>query len=120
MAFFSQRRKFFQKEILARRRQLAALAAKRADSIHGRPIGEAMRKEPPRVEGGSPAWQRLGQGVSNSAPGGPAPVGQEGQAVLGMHADGLFYPLIARNVGLSKNTVKDIVRRSDGESLAPV
>jgi hypothetical protein len=37
-----------------------------------------------------------------------------------MHADGLFYPLIARNVGLSKNTVKDIVRRSDGESLAPV
>jgi transposase len=32
--------------------------------------------------------------------------------VLGMHADGLSYRLIARNVGLSKNTVMDIVRRN--------
>jgi len=29
-----------------------------------------------------------------------------------MHADGLSYRLIARNVGLSKNTVMDIVRRN--------
>jgi hypothetical protein len=29
--------------------------------------------------------------------------------VLGMHADGLSYRLIARNVGLSKNTLMDIV-----------
>jgi len=33
-----------------------------------------------------------------------------------MHADGLSYRLIARNVGLSKNTVMDIVRRNNGES----
>jgi len=31
-----------------------------------------------------------------------------------MHADGLSYRLIARNVGLSKNTVMDIVRRNFG------
>jgi transposase len=31
-----------------------------------------------------------------------------------MHADGLSYRLIARNVGMSKNTVMDIVRRSVG------
>ncbi len=32
-----------------------------------------------------------------------------------MHADGLSYRLIARNVGMNKNTVMDIVRRSNGE-----
>jgi transposase len=32
-----------------------------------------------------------------------------------MHADGLSYRLIARNVGLSKNTVMDIVRRNTVE-----
>src|SRR5215813_2656491 len=32
-----------------------------------------------------------------------------------MHADGLSYRLIARNVGLSKNTVMDIVRRGSVE-----
>jgi hypothetical protein len=31
--------------------------------------------------------------------------------VLGLHADGVSYRLIARNVGLSKNTVMEIVRR---------
>jgi hypothetical protein len=29
-----------------------------------------------------------------------------------MHRDGLSYRLIGRNVGLSKNTVMEIVRRS--------
>jgi len=33
--------------------------------------------------------------------------------VRGMHADGL-YRLIARNVGVSKNTVMEIVRQSVG------
>ena len=32
--------------------------------------------------------------------------------MLGLHDDGLSYRLIARNVGLSKNTVMDIVRRA--------
>jgi transposase len=31
--------------------------------------------------------------------------------VLKLHDEGLSYRLIARNVGLSKNTVMDIVRR---------
>jgi DNA-directed RNA polymerase specialized sigma24 family protein len=31
-----------------------------------------------------------------------------------MRADGLSYRLIARNVGMSKNTVMDIVRRGVG------
>jgi hypothetical protein len=35
--------------------------------------------------------------------------------VLGMHADGLSYRFIARNVGLSKITVMVIVRRNIGE-----
>jgi transposase len=32
-----------------------------------------------------------------------------------MHADGLSYRLIARKVGMSKNTVMDIIRRNNGE-----
>jgi AraC-like DNA-binding protein len=40
--------------------------------------------------------------------------------VLGMPADGLFYRLIARNVGMSKNTVMDIVRRSVHRSVLKV
>jgi DNA-binding CsgD family transcriptional regulator len=39
---------------------------------------------------------------------------KKAKRVLGMHADGLSYRLIARNVGLSKNTVMDIVRRNFG------
>ena len=34
--------------------------------------------------------------------------------VRGMHADGLSYRLIARNVGVSKNMVMEIVRQSVG------
>ena len=38
---------------------------------------------------------------------------QHGQrpSVLGLHAQGLSYRLIARNLGLSKNTVMEIVKR---------
>ena len=43
------------------------------------------------------------------------PSDKKAKRVLGMHADGLSYRLIARNVGLSKNTVMDIVRRNSGE-----
>jgi DNA invertase Pin-like site-specific DNA recombinase len=41
---------------------------------------------------------------------------QHGQrpSVLGLHAQGLSYRLIARNLGLSKNTVMDIVKREAG------
>ena len=46
---------------------------------------------------------------------GPLEAKKEAKRVLGMHADGLPYRLIARNVGLSKNTVMDIVRRNNGE-----
>jgi len=43
---------------------------------------------------------------------GQRPSDKKAKRVLGMHADGLSYRLIARNVGLSKNTVMDIVRRN--------
>ncbi len=33
--------------------------------------------------------------------------------MVAMHKEGLSYPLIGRNVGLSKNTVMQIVRRVD-------
>jgi len=36
---------------------------------------------------------------------------KKAKRVLSLHEDGLSYRLIARNVGLSKNTVMDIVRR---------
>jgi hypothetical protein len=37
-------------------------------------------------------------------------------AKLGLHAEGLSYRLIARNLGLSKNTVMDIVKRGASPS----
>jgi DNA-binding NarL/FixJ family response regulator len=43
---------------------------------------------------------------------GQRPSDKKAKRVLGMHADGLSYRLIARNVGLSKNTVMDIVKRA--------
>ena len=36
---------------------------------------------------------------------------KKAKKVLKLHEDGLSYRLIGRNVGLSKNTVMDIVRR---------
>jgi putative DNA-invertase from lambdoid prophage Rac len=47
---------------------------------------------------------------------GQRPSDKKAKRVLGMHADGLSYRLIARNVGMSKNTVMDIVRRNTSES----
>ena len=45
---------------------------------------------------------------------GQRPSDKKAKKVLGMHADGLSYQLIALNVGLSQNTVMNIVRRSVG------
>jgi putative DNA-invertase from lambdoid prophage Rac len=42
---------------------------------------------------------------------GQRPSDKKAKRVLSLHADGLSYRLIARNAGLSKNTVMDIVRR---------
>jgi putative DNA-invertase from lambdoid prophage Rac len=46
---------------------------------------------------------------------GCSPSDKKAKKVLKLHADGLSYRLIGRNVGLSKNTVMDIVKR---ETLA--
>jgi putative DNA-invertase from lambdoid prophage Rac len=43
---------------------------------------------------------------------GQRPSDKKAKKVLAMHRDGLSYRLIGRNVGLSKNTVMEIVRRS--------
>jgi putative DNA-invertase from lambdoid prophage Rac len=43
---------------------------------------------------------------------GHRPSDKKAKKVLAMHRDGLSYRLIGRNVGLSKNTVMEIVRRS--------
>ena len=43
---------------------------------------------------------------------GQRPSDKKAKRVLDIHADGLSYRLMARNVGLSKNTVIDIVRRN--------
>jgi putative DNA-invertase from lambdoid prophage Rac len=42
---------------------------------------------------------------------GQRPSDKKAKKVLGLHAEGLSYRLIARNLGLSKNTVMEIVRR---------
>lgn len=46
---------------------------------------------------------------------GQCPSDKKAKRVIGMQADGLSYRLIARKVGLSKNTVMVIVRRNIGE-----
>ena len=62
--------------------------------------------------------QRLGPGASNSVGTRQRPY-KKAKRVLGMHADALSYRLIARNVGLSKNTVMDIVRPNSSYLRAP-
>ena len=42
-----------------------------------------------------------------------APIDKKAKRMVAMHKEGLSYPLIGRNVGLSKNTVMQIVRRVD-------
>jgi putative DNA-invertase from lambdoid prophage Rac len=66
-----------------------------------------------RVKSGLAAAR--GRGVKLGRQVGQRPSDKKAKRVLGMHADGLSYRLIARNVGLSKNTVMDIVRRNSGE-----
>jgi hypothetical protein len=46
---------------------------------------------------------------------GQRPPDKKAKRVIGMHADGPSYRFIARNVGLSKNTVMVIVRRNIGK-----
>jgi DNA-binding NarL/FixJ family response regulator len=40
------------------------------------------------------------------------PSDKKAKKVLAMHRDGLSYRLISRNLGLSKNTVMEIIRRA--------
>jgi DNA-directed RNA polymerase specialized sigma24 family protein len=44
---------------------------------------------------------------------GQRPSDKKAKKVLVLHKEGLSYRLIGRNVGLSKNTVMEIVRRSE-------
>jgi putative DNA-invertase from lambdoid prophage Rac len=63
-----------------------------------------------RVKSGLAAARARGVKLGRQV--GQRPSDKKAKRVLGMHADGLSYRLIARNVGLSKNTVMDIVRRN--------
>ena len=64
-------------------------------------------------------WQRVNSGLAAArARGvllgrqvGQRPSDKKSKRVLAMHRDGLYYRLIGRNVGLSKNTVMNIIRR---------
>jgi putative DNA-invertase from lambdoid prophage Rac len=47
---------------------------------------------------------------------GQRPSDKKAKKVLAQHAEGLSYRLIGRNLGLSKNTVMDIVRRETAGS----
>jgi putative DNA-invertase from lambdoid prophage Rac len=62
-----------------------------------------------RVKSGLAAAQA--RGVKLGRQPGQRPSDKKAKRVLDMHKEGLSYRLIGRNVGLSKNTVMDIVRR---------
>jgi putative DNA-invertase from lambdoid prophage Rac len=53
------------------------------------------------------------RGVKLGRQHGQRPSDKKAKRVLAMHKEGLSYRLIGRNVGLSKNTVMEIVRRSE-------
>ena len=57
------------------------------------------------------------RGVALGRQVGQRPSDKKTRRVLGLHADGLSYRLIARNVGLSKNTVMAIVKRGSAARL---
>jgi DNA-binding NarL/FixJ family response regulator len=79
------------------------------------PSGSAMATNRQKVKVhwavSRPDWGLIGRDRASRARGWKA---RRRRRVLGMHADGLSYRLIARNLGLSKNTVMDIVRRNSG------
>ena len=50
---------------------------------------------------------------------GQRPSNKKAKKVLAMHREGLSYRLIGRNVGLSKNTVMEIVRRGAAACRSP-
>jgi putative DNA-invertase from lambdoid prophage Rac len=66
----------------------------------------------------SGVWQDLATelaphlGVALGRQVGQRPSDKKAKKVLVMHRDGLSYRLIGRNLGLSKNTVMEIVRRA--------
>ena len=63
-----------------------------------------------RVKSGLAAARARGVALGRRA--GRRPSDKKAARVLAMHGDGLSYRLIGRNVGLSKNTVMEIVRRA--------
>jgi putative DNA-invertase from lambdoid prophage Rac len=62
-----------------------------------------------RVKSGLAAARSRGVALGRQV--GQRPSDKKAKTVLKLHKDGLSYRLIGRNVGLSKNTVMDIIRR---------
>jgi DNA invertase Pin-like site-specific DNA recombinase len=67
-----------------------------------------------RVKSGLAAAKSRGVALGRQL--GQRPSDKKAKKVLQLHEEGLSYRLIGRNVGLSKNTVMDIIRR---EAPAP-
>jgi DNA invertase Pin-like site-specific DNA recombinase len=63
-----------------------------------------------RVKSGLAAAKARGVNLGRQR--GQRPSDKKAKKVLGLHAERLSYRLIARNLGLSKNTVMAIVKRS--------
>ena len=79
--------------------------ARRQDARHGR-LHEQHKLDAVLFPG------TAGAAIAAKAGVGQRPSDKKAKRVLAMHRDGLSYRLIGRNVGLSKNTVMEIVRRS--------
>jgi DNA invertase Pin-like site-specific DNA recombinase len=60
------------------------------------------------------------RGVALGRQVGQRPSDKKARKVLQLHGEGLSYRLIGRNVGLSKNTVMDIIRRETSTTWSPV
>ena len=79
----------------------------RAATIFARTFERDLIRE--RVKSGFAAAKA--RGVSLGRQHGQRPSDKKAKKVLSLHAEGLSYRRIARNLGLSKNTVMEIVKR---------
>jgi DNA-binding NarL/FixJ family response regulator len=77
--------------------------SRRAYRVRTRPHPRARQVGPRRRQG---SRRRAGRKE------GYRPSNKKAKKVLAMHRDGLSYRLISRNLGLSKNTVMEIIRRA--------
>jgi hypothetical protein len=97
--------------------QIDLVGVHRAISVEGSPCGGELGATQqinvlPRTAPNRPRFGSILRGLLPLTGQGQRPSDKKAKRVLALHKEGLSYRLIGRNVGLSKNTVMDIVRRA--------